>query len=191
MREPWKPVIVGLCGVAYAGKTTAAEFLSTNAGFRRLRFTKRMRDIYHATGLKDYEIDGYRKDKPCDLLGGNTPREYMLEVGRVLRAMDPEFLPKAWKADLDELLKVIPINSRRVVTDDVRTPAEAKAIHDVGGIIIRLVPGYKPVGPRPPPLDDPATEGQTFDVDEIIPNDGTVTELCARIKAALYVRSLI
>lgn len=67
-----KPIIIGLTGLAGAGKDTVADTLVTHAGFRKIAFADALRlEVAHAFGLGDrYGIlsDRTTKEQPNGLL---------------------------------------------------------------------------------------------------------------------------
>lgn len=124
--------LIGFCGIAGSGKSTAAGHLVAAHGFRRVRFAGPLKAMLAALGCSPEEIDGAAKELPCDLLGGRTPRQAMqtlgTEWGRQLVA--PDLWTRAWARAANGL----PL----VVADDVRFPNEAEAIRARGGIVIEI-----------------------------------------------------
>jgi hypothetical protein len=123
--------IIGLCGPIGAGKSAVASMLMVR-GFKRVRFAGPLKDMMKALGLSAEEIDGSLKEKPCELLGGRTPRHAMqtigTEWGRDL--IHPGLWVSAWK-------RRIPAGEH-IVADDVRFQNEADTIRGLGGVIIGL-----------------------------------------------------
>lgn len=124
-------MIIGFCGLAGAGKTTAAEYLEHEHGFARVRFAGPLKAMMAALGCSQDEIDGHLKDSPCNLLGGKTPRQAMqwlgTEWGRDMIA--PDLWTRAWNAAA---------SASRIVADDVRFANEADAIRARGGIVVEI-----------------------------------------------------
>ncbi|XUM19730.1 deoxynucleotide monophosphate kinase [Bradyrhizobium oligotrophicum S58] len=127
--------IIAFTGLAGAGKSTAAAHLVKLRGFERVRFAGPLKAMMAALGCTAAEIDGDRKETPCDLLGGKTPRWAMqtlgTEWGRQL--IGPDLWIRAWRAAVDRLPAGTP-----VVVDDCRFPNEAEAIRSAGGVVVRL-----------------------------------------------------
>lgn len=128
--------IVLLTGYAGSGKTTVAMHMGC-MGYNRLRFASTLKGMLASLGLTHEEIDGNLKDKPCEFLGGKTPRHAMqtlgTEWGRNL--IDPDLWTRAWS----ETVRSLPA-SINVVVDDCRFPNEVAAAREVGDVsVFRLV----------------------------------------------------
>lgn len=127
--------LIAFTGLAGSGKSTAATFLVREYGFTRIRFAGPLKDMMRALGLNEREIEGDLKEKPCELLGGKTPRYAMQTVGtewgRDLIA--PDLWIRAFNAALAKVPAGVP-----VVVDDCRFPNEAEAIRAAGGVLVRI-----------------------------------------------------
>jgi hypothetical protein len=142
-RETWKAhatsatprTIIAFTGLAGSGKSTAAKHLTDHRGFVRIRFAGPLKAMMAALGCTPDEIDGSRKETPCELLGGKTPRHAMqtlgTEWGRDLIA--PDLWIRAFNAALAKVPAGVP-----VVVDDCRFPNEADAILANSGILVRI-----------------------------------------------------
>ena len=156
--------LIAFCGPIGAGKTTAAAYLVEEFGYRRVRFAGPLKDMLRALGLSDSEIDGARKEQPCDLLGGKTPRYAMqalgTEWGRDLICSD--LWIRAWYKAVSDIPEGVGI-----VADDLRFPNEARAISDFkhSKIIKVSRPGVLPSASH-------VSELQTFPINAEIINDG-------------------
>jgi hypothetical protein len=125
-------MIIGFCGPAGSGKSTAALHLVQRHGYHRVRFAGPLKAMMRALGCTEDEVDGALKETPCELLGGRTPRQAMqwlgTEWGRQM--ITPDLWLRAWAAEARL--------HRRVVCDDVRFPNEEAEIRARGGIIVRV-----------------------------------------------------
>lgn len=130
------PPVIGFCGAAGAGKSTAAHWLTSRHGYRRERFAGPLKDMLRAFGLTAAEVDGDRKETPLDVLCGRTPRQAMQflgkEWGRDL--LGPDVWVAAWSRRAD----AIGACGGTVVADDVRFLNEAQAIRARGGVVVRI-----------------------------------------------------
>jgi hypothetical protein len=134
--------IIMLTGLAGSGKSTIAKALGQH-GYQHMRFAGPLKKMLHALGLTWEELDGSQKEKPCELLGGKTPRLAMqtlgTEWGRLM--IDQQLWTRAWKA------AVLQCNDD-IVVDDCRYPNEVNAGKEVGLVnVFRLTRvGAKAVG---------------------------------------------
>lgn len=128
-------VLIAFTGLAGSGKSTAAKHLVESLGYTRLRFAGPLKDMMRALGLTEAEIEGDRKEVPCDLLGGKTPRYAMqrlgTEFGRDMIASD--LWIRAFNAALAKVPPGVP-----VVVDDCRFSNESDAIVAAGGVLVRV-----------------------------------------------------
>lgn len=126
---------IGLIGYAGSGKSTVADVLCREYGYTRRPFAQGLKSMLSALGVPSNVLDGNdeEKQKPQAALGGHTTRHAMqtlgTEWGRM--CMGYHFWVNRWKA-------TAPPNNNLIVADDVRFENEVKAIHDAGGIIIRV-----------------------------------------------------
>lgn len=129
------PRIIGLCGIAGSGKSTVAGILSRKHGFARKPFAYPLKSMIAALGFDRSVLDGPAagKELPLEVFGGRTLREAMQTLGTEWgRAQfGDDFWVRMWMRGVDGL--------GAVVADDVRFENEAKAIRDLGGIVVRLV----------------------------------------------------
>lgn len=137
------PQVIGFTGRARSGKDFSAHILRDLYGYRRLAFgdmlKKCMRDLNPIVTL-----DGERYAEVVDRLGDHESKN-IPEVRRLLQAFGTEVvrnnlgdnmwvevveqqIRRAWAADENALFTIT----------DVRFPNEVKAVHDLGGIVIRL-----------------------------------------------------
>lgn len=137
-RAEWKRAaaarpLIAFTGLAGSGKSTAAIHLVKTGGYTRLRFAGPLKAMMAALGLSYAEIDGDRKEVPCDLLCGRTPRHAMQTIGKEWGRdlIGPDLWVRAWRASFDRAIGP-------VVVDDCRFPNEADAVLAAGGIIVRV-----------------------------------------------------
>lgn len=145
-------MIIGFVGLIGAGKDTAADYLVNFHGFRRDSF---------ANTLKDAVANVFGWDRT--LLEGRTneAREWREQVDPwwAERLNMPHLTPRwilqywgtevcrkgfhddIWIASLENKMRKTGDN---IVISDVRFPNEIKAIHNAGGIVIRVKRGANP-----------------------------------------------
>ena len=125
------PRVVGLCGTAGSGKSTAAQFLVDKYGYTRVRFAGPLKAMARAVGLNDRQIEGDLKEVPSDLLCGRTPRYFMQRLGTELGRdlIGEEFWVNLWAKAANDILA----NGGRVVADDCRFENEVTTLRSLGG----------------------------------------------------------
>lgn len=128
------PAVVGLCGLAGAGKSTCALWLQER-GYQRIRFAGPLKKMLWSLGLGERHTDGDLKEVPHRLLNGRTPRQAMqwlgTEWGRSMFGDD--FWTNIWLQTAEAILPYQP-----VVVDDLRFDNEAQAVHALGGVVIKI-----------------------------------------------------
>lgn len=182
-------MIIGLSGLAGAGKTTAARILEEEAGYDIVPFAGPLKAMTRAFGLTAAEMAGELKESPCDALCGKTPRQFMqwlgTEFGRHM--VGPDIWVNAWRRNVERAVEVQQMDrtcgyrGRLIVADDVRFDNEAAAIRAMGGRVIRIErPG---AGSRSGAGH--ASELWRGTPDLVILNTGSEAELSHQIMAAL------
>lgn len=138
--------IIGLCGLAGAGKSTVARHLADKHGYVLVPFAGPFKAMARAFGLTQREMAGDLKEAPCETLCGKTPRQFMqwlgTEFGREM--IGPEIWVNAWRrgieqANIDAIADMCDADARAlVVSDDVRFANEAAAVRALGGVVLRI-----------------------------------------------------
>jgi len=133
-------VLIGFCGAAGSGKSTAAGWLSEYYGFKRSKMAAPLKNMLRSLltdqGLNaqtvERMIEGDLKEEPSALLGGKSPRFAMqtlgTEWGRDI--MSQNLWRNAWYGSI--------IREKRVIVDDIRFENEAVFFNDIGGFIIQI-----------------------------------------------------
>lgn len=205
-------MIVGFVGLIGAGKDTAADYLVNFHGFRRDSFANTLKDAVAAVfGWDRVLLEGRTKEARewreqrdewwSNRLGMNiTPRWVLQYWGTdVLRT---GFHDDIWIASLENKMRKTTDN---IVISDVRFPNEIAAIHNSGGLVVRVKRGEEPEwfaaaeaynrGPNANPqwcsskakLDLHKVHASEYswvggDIDYVISNDGSIDELFNRLK---------
>ncbi len=86
-----EPFVVGLCGPKTSGKSTVADVLVRERGYRRVSMAEPMKKMVSAlmcyttcnpwVGWQDEWLYGDRKETPCKALCGQTPRHTLQTLG--------------------------------------------------------------------------------------------------------------
>lgn len=155
-----------------SGKSTVAKYVSEQYGFKRLNFKDalvaemldKLPDTMNALKeMYNMKLDELFEKKPPVM------RSLMQNYGtEVRRKDDPDYWVKQWKEQADAL-------TGNIVVDDVRFINEAKAITDLGGIIVSVV---RPDNPDSPSNHVSETEQRDIDSDfTIISSSGDISGL--------------
>ena len=145
-------MIVGFVGFIGSGKDTAADYLVNFHGYRRDSFANTLKDAVACVfGWDRTLLEGRTKEARewreqvdtwwADRLGMPhlTPRWVLQYWGTdVLRK---GFHDDIWIASLENKMRKTGDN---IVISDVRFPNEIKAIHNAGGIVVRIKRGEEP-----------------------------------------------
>jgi hypothetical protein len=145
-------MIVGFVGFIGSGKDTAADYLVNFHGYRRESFANTLKDAVSVVfGWDRTMLEGRTtqarewREQPDEwwskrLGKGITPRQILQHWGTdVLRQ---HFHDDIWIASLENKMRKTTDN---IVISDVRFPNEIKAIHNAGGIVVRVKRGEDPV----------------------------------------------
>lgn len=129
-------MIIGLCGYKGTGKSTAAEYLEKEYGFKRINFKDGL--VAELKAKFPLSLEELRKTYTLssveDLFRIKPPvmRAIMQEYGTdVRRDEDPDYWVKQWNSSVKE-------NKCNIVTDDVRFFNELAALGDMDGVLIRI-----------------------------------------------------
>lgn len=136
--------IVAFCGLAEAGKSTAASFLVREHGFNLFSFAKPIKDMmktyYKGLGFNEDVIHeklyGSLKNTPCPGLCMQTPRYAMqtlgTEWGRNMVHNDLWVMAARFKFN-DHIRR-----GESLVIDDLRFENEAKTVRSLDGTILHI-----------------------------------------------------
>lgn len=128
-------VIVGLCGLAGSGKSTASRLIQNAYNIPRRPFAYPLKRMIGALGVPTEVLDGPAsvKELPTARLNGHTVRFALQTLGTEWgrKIMGEDFWVKQWAASFDNKMP-------GMVADDVRFPNEVEAIQKLGGIVIRI-----------------------------------------------------
>ena len=205
-------MIVGFVGFIGSGKDTAADYLVNFHGFRRDSFANTLKDAVAAIfGWDRVLLEGRTKEarewrEQVDQWWADRLNMPMLTPRFILQHWGTEvcrngFHDDIWIASLENKMRKTKDN---IVISDVRFPNEINAIHNAGGIVVRIKRGPEPdwytdalnanAGPqrigwalgidRLKHLGIHASETSWVggDIDFEITNDSTIDELYSQIK---------
>ena len=145
-------MIIGFVGLIGAGKDTAADYLVNFHGFRRDSFANTLKDaVAHVFGWDRTLLEGRTKEarewrEQVDPWWAERLQIPKLTPRWVLQYWGTEvcrvgFHDDIWIASLENKMRKTRDN---IVISDVRFPNEIKAIHNAGGLVIRVKRGDDP-----------------------------------------------
>jgi hypothetical protein len=169
-----EPLIIGICGRAGSGKSTAAEHLIRRHGFERVKFAGPLKAMTAAlleqmgAGEPMEFIEGVFKETPIPALGDKTTRHVMQTLGTEWGrdVMGEDFWVNLARARIQSLIED---GHNRIVIDDVRFENEAQMIRDLGGNVVALTDRGVEVG------NHPSEGGVPWDMQ--YQNTGSIAEL--------------
>jgi hypothetical protein len=145
-------MIIGFVGFIGSGKDTAADYLVNFHGFRRDSFANTLKDAVSSVfGWDRTLLEGRTKEARewreqvdtwwADRLGkpNLTPRWVLQYWGTEVCRQG--FHDDIWIASLENKMRKTKDN---IVISDVRFPNEIKAIHNAGGLVVRVKRGPDP-----------------------------------------------
>ena len=206
-------MIIGFVGFIGSGKDTAADYLVNFHGFRRDSFANTLKDaVANVFGWDRVLLEGRTTEarawrEEVDQWWANRLNMPNLTPRLMLQLWGTEvcrngFHDDIWIASLENKMRK---TKDDIVISDVRFPNEIKAIHNAGGIVVRIKRGAEPdwydaavstnAGPEAnstwslskaklAQLKIHASETAWVggDIDHIVYNDSTIDELFSQIK---------
>jgi len=145
-------MIIGFVGFIGSGKDTAADYLVNFHGFRRDSFANTLKDAVSAVfGWDRTLLEGRTKEarewrEQIDIWWAERLGKPNLTPRWVLQYWGTEvcrtgFHDDIWIASLENKMRKTKDN---IVISDVRFPNEIKAIHNAGGLVVRIKRGPEP-----------------------------------------------
>lgn len=174
------PQIIGLNGVARAGKDTVAQILHDLYGYNRVAFADRLRAVVHDSNAR-VDLAGESVDIGAfvDDVGWEQAKEHM-DVRALLQgvgvAAREHLYTDVW---VDAAFATAPAGP--IVISDMRFPNEYEKIRSLGGVTWQIErPNTQPALNH---ISDTALRG--FDFDAVIQNDGSIRDLADKVIALL------
>ena len=209
-------MIIGVCGFIGSGKDTVADYLVNLHHFRRESFANTLKDAVSAVfGWDRTMLEGRTKQarewrEQVDTWWAERLNMPKLTPRWVLQYWGTEvcrdaFHDDIWIASLENKMRKTTDN---IVISDVRFPNEIKAIHNAGGIVVRVKRGEDPewydaavsanAGPNGNAtwsisrskleklkIHASETAWVGIDVDNVVHNDSSIDDLFDQIKKLL------
>lgn len=175
------PRLIGLCGGAGAGKNTVADLLLEH-GYANFGFADPVyAAVAAAIGVPEDRLrERATKEQPIEWLG-KSPRE-------LLQTLGTEWGRNTIRDDIwiQAAMRKARLISKVCITD-VRFDNEAEAIRREGGIVWRITRPSAFLHGHAAAHSSEAGIRDEF-VNETVANDGTISELKARVEAMLVVK---
>jgi hypothetical protein len=144
-------MIIGFVGFIGSGKDTAADYLVNFHGFRRDSFANTLKDavacvfgwdrtLLEGRTTQAREWREQRDDWWSDRLGKEITPRWILQYWGT-EVCRHAFHDDIWIASLENKMRKTTDN---IVISDVRFPNEINAIHNAGGIVVRIKRGADP-----------------------------------------------
>lgn len=172
--------IVGFTGYKGSGKSEAARALYSEA--LQVNFADALKEMFDKIATH-YSLYGPTEARNKAYIIGTrvSVRQALQTVGVAMRDLDEDFWVKLWKAKKKQIEEQFTLNPKVYkywTVGDVRFPNEVKAIHELGGCVIRIV------RPSVTNHDNHISETsiESLNIDQIIVNDGTIDQLHNRIR---------
>lgn len=122
--------LIGLMGVAGAGKSTVAEHLATAHDYIRLSFATPLKEMLRIFNLPSANLYGNLKSEPLDCFGGKSTREAMQTLGTEWgRALYSDI----WVHIMERRIQDFEGFARPLVIDDMRFANEVSMVKRLGG----------------------------------------------------------
>lgn len=180
---PYNKRVIAICGRAQSGKSTLAEMMEAEAGYEIMSFADPIKNMLMSMGrdlgMFERHLYGSNVDKnePLEVLGGKSARFAMQTIGTEWRELIDKNL---WVNHLH--MRLLKTKSNRTVIDDTRFEHEYKHLIDNGVLVIGIE--------RPGQGTSNGTHAsETWDFKStgmpVIQNDGSLTDLWAKVQAYL------
>jgi hypothetical protein len=121
--------LIGISGKMQTGKDTLAAIITTISNYERVAFADKLKARIALTWDIDAALLNDQEFKKTLSPLGITWRELMQREGVMMRELDVNYWVKAALHNT---------NGKNVVVTDVRFPNEARAIINMGGILVRM-----------------------------------------------------
>ena len=183
--------IICLYGPKRSGKDTVADVLVREFGYTPLAFATPVRDATAAAyGLdrdwfREVSSNQDTKEVPLEVLGGLTPRAALVGAGMYFR---DHVNRNHWADVAVRRIKALVAEGKRVVVTDCRFMNEARAVQDIGGVVVGVCRPETWTGRTD---DQDRAEAAVYDgwyrvVDVALVNNGTLPDLNDVVRRALH-----
>lgn len=173
-----KPLLIGLSGKAGSGKTTLANYLVKQHGYKDFAFADKLKVVVGAAFDLSYDqLHGHSKEI-VDPRWGRSPRWLMQFLGTdILRSHWPDIWIRHLRQTILDVLSLF--GQKPIVITDVRFIDEAEALRQLGAVLVRLErPGAGARAGIPDHISESELDAwKIWDWDFVINNSGTLEDL--------------
>lgn len=171
-----KQKIIGITGLANAGKDTLADYIITkNHTYLKTAFAKPIKDMMiNFLGFTEKQCYDQQLKQQKDNFWNMSPRDAMLLIGTKL-------FRENWRYDFWVKLMektILDHNNQNYIISDVRFENEAEMIKNNGGIIIRVIRPNNPI--KVEHVSEKGFNEKLIDYNII--NDGTLEQYYSKIE---------
>jgi hypothetical protein len=179
-------VLIGILATKGSGKDTVADHIVRNHLFNKMSFADPIKKITQILfGFDNEQLYGDKKET-IDTNWNVTPRTvfqylgtdiFRNDINKIIPGINNDFWINSFKVKYKNIINDDANTCKNIVIADVRFQNEVDAIHDLGGMVIKL---------SRPSLDQSMVNetheselgvGNITNHDHVIINDGTLTDL--------------
>ena len=179
--------LVGFLAKKRCGKDTSSDYLVEKHSFTKMTFAEPIKDASRILfGFSEEQLYGDLKED-IDPNWGTSPRivlQYLgtdvfrNDINKIIPSIGNDFWVKLMKIKYQQSLENDP--TIKYTISDVRFPNEVKAIHDLGGIVIKIErPGFS--NNENDEHESEKNIDLIKDFDELIINDGSLNDLYSKV----------
>ena len=129
-------MLIGLIGNKRVGKSTFADYIVDNKGFKTIAFADPIKEgVKIMFDLTEEQVNGDLKEV-VDKRWGLTPRQFLQTVGTDLcrNTFGQDVWIKRMKMEIEKKMS----EKSDIIVSDIRFPNEAEAVKEMGGILIKI-----------------------------------------------------
>lgn len=175
-------MLIGVLGKKFHGKDTVADYIVKQYGYKKRSFAEPLKQICKILfNFSDEQLYGDKKEE-VDERWNITPRKALQHFGYHMRYNVKDLIPDVEDKFWIEYLKKTYDVKDKVVIADVRHQNEVNMIHELGGIVVKVVRDIPSSGDRH--ISETESDG-IKDVDYVLDNSSTLEYLYGQIDSIM------